>query len=72
MQEVLLKIENKVKEIAVVYNGTKNCLYLKGLFNSLLALKGALRLKEISCIHAEGFPAIEMKYRQIALIDVNM
>jgi len=70
--ETLLKIEDKVKEIAAVYKDAKNCLYLGRGFNFPVALEGALKLKEISYIHAEGYPAAEMKHGPIALIDENM
>jgi glucosamine--fructose-6-phosphate aminotransferase (isomerizing) len=70
--EELLKIEDKVKEIAAVYKDATNCLYLGRGFNFPVALEGALKLKEISYIHAEGYPAAEMKHGPIALIDENM
>ena len=70
--EKLLKIDEKVKEIAAVYKDSKNCLYLGRGFNFPVALEGALKLKEISYIHAEGYPAAEMKHGPIALIDENM
>tara|TARA_R110002073_G_scaffold123234_2_gene266862 strand:+ start:44017 stop:45873 length:1857 start_codon:yes stop_codon:yes gene_type:complete len=70
--EELLKIDDKVKEIANVYKDAKNCLYLGRGFNFPVALEGALKLKEISYIHAEGYPAAEMKHGPIALIDENM
>tara|TARA_R110000787_G_scaffold25308_8_gene71175 strand:+ start:1889 stop:3745 length:1857 start_codon:yes stop_codon:yes gene_type:complete len=70
--EKLLQIEDKVKEIAAVYKDAKNCLYLGRGFNFPVALEGALKLKEISYIHAEGYPAAEMKHGPIALIDENM
>ena len=70
--EALLKIEDKVKEIAAVYKNSTNCLYLGRGFNFPVALEGALKLKEISYIHAEGYPAAEMKHGPIALIDENM
>ena len=70
--EALLKIDDKVKEIAAVYKDAKNCLYLGRGFNFPVALEGALKLKEISYIHAEGYPAAEMKHGPIALIDENM
>ncbi|QXP66073.1 glutamine--fructose-6-phosphate transaminase (isomerizing) [Polaribacter sp. AHE13PA] len=70
--EALLKIDEKVKEIADVYKDAKNCLYLGRGFNFPVALEGALKLKEISYIHAEGYPAAEMKHGPIALIDENM
>ncbi|WP_438989451.1 glutamine--fructose-6-phosphate transaminase (isomerizing) [Polaribacter sp.] len=70
--EALLTIDDKVKEIASVYKNAKNCLYLGRGFNFPVALEGALKLKEISYIHAEGYPAAEMKHGPIALIDENM
>ena len=70
--EQLLKIDDKVKEIAAVYKDATNCLYLGRGFNFPVALEGALKLKEISYIHAEGYPAAEMKHGPIALIDENM
>jgi glucosamine--fructose-6-phosphate aminotransferase (isomerizing) len=68
----LLSIDDKVKEIAAIYKDSKNCLYLGRGFNFPVALEGALKLKEISYIHAEGYPAAEMKHGPIALIDENM
>jgi len=70
--EQLLNIDEKVKEIAAVYKDARNCLYLGRGFNFPVALEGALKLKEISYIHAEGYPAAEMKHGPIALIDENM
>jgi len=70
--EQLLKIDAHVKSIAAVYKDAKNCLYLGRGFNFPVALEGALKLKEISYIHAEGYPAAEMKHGPIALIDENM
>ncbi|WP_298882650.1 glutamine--fructose-6-phosphate transaminase (isomerizing) [uncultured Polaribacter sp.] len=70
--ESLLKIDDKVKSIADVYKDAPNCLYLGRGFNFPVALEGALKLKEISYIHAEGYPAAEMKHGPIALIDENM
>ena len=70
--EALLKIDEKVKQIAEVYKDATNCLYLGRGFNFPVALEGALKLKEISYIHAEGYPAAEMKHGPIALIDENM
>ena len=70
--EKLLQLDEKVKEIARVYKDAKNCLYLGRGFNFPVALEGALKLKEISYIHAEGYPAAEMKHGPIALIDENM
>ena len=68
----LLKADAQIKEIAKVYKDAKNCLYLGRGFNFPVALEGALKLKEISYIHAEGYPAAEMKHGPIALIDENM
>ena len=70
--EELLKIDEHVKSIADVYKNATNCLYLGRGFNFPVALEGALKLKEISYIHAEGYPAAEMKHGPIALIDENM
>ncbi|WBX76471.1 glutamine--fructose-6-phosphate transaminase (isomerizing) [Tenacibaculum ovolyticum] len=70
--EKLLKTDAQIKEIAEVYKDAKNCLYLGRGFNFPVALEGALKLKEISYIHAEGYPAAEMKHGPIALIDENM
>jgi len=70
--EELLKIDQHVKSIAAVYKDATNCLYLGRGFNFPVALEGALKLKEISYIHAEGYPAAEMKHGPIALIDENM
>ncbi|MFH2053722.1 MAG: glutamine--fructose-6-phosphate transaminase (isomerizing) [bacterium] len=61
-----------IKEIARIYAGHKNCLYLGRGVNFPIALEGALKLKEISYIHAEGYPAAEMKHGPIALIDPDM
>jgi glutamine---fructose-6-phosphate transaminase (isomerizing) len=70
--EKALKSDNYVKSIADIYKGTKNFLYLGRGYNFPVALEGALKLKEISYIHAEGYPAAEMKHGPIALIDENM
>ena len=70
--KALLDINDKVKYIASVYKDAKNFLYLGRGFNFPVALEGALKLKEISYIHAEGYPAAEMKHGPIALIDENM
>jgi glucosamine--fructose-6-phosphate aminotransferase (isomerizing) len=61
-----------IKEIAVKYAKVSNFLYLGRGFNYPAALEGALKLKEISYVHAEGYPAAEMKHGPIALIDENM
>ena len=68
----ILKKSNKVEEIAKKYSKSKNFLYLGRGYNFPVALEGALKLKEISYIHAEGYPAAEMKHGPIALIDKNM
>ena len=70
--EQLLSIDNAVKEIAKEYMLSTNCLYLGRGYNFPVALEGALKLKEISYIHAEGYPAAEMKHGPIALIDDRM
>jgi glucosamine--fructose-6-phosphate aminotransferase (isomerizing) len=70
--EATLKSDTIAKEIAASYKDAKNFLYLGRGFNFPVALEGALKLKEISYIHAEGYPAAEMKHGPIALIDKNM
>jgi glucosamine--fructose-6-phosphate aminotransferase (isomerizing) len=67
-----LETEAKAKEIAAIFKNTQNCLYLGRGYNFPVALEGALKLKEISYIHAEGYPAAEMKHGPIALIDEHM
>ncbi|OMP32526.1 glutamine--fructose-6-phosphate transaminase (isomerizing) [Mangrovimonas sp. DI 80] len=67
-----LETDEAVKKIADIYKDSKNCLYLGRGYNFPVALEGALKLKEISYIHAEGYPAAEMKHGPIALIDENM
>jgi glucosamine--fructose-6-phosphate aminotransferase (isomerizing) len=62
----------QVKKIAEIYKNAHNFLYLGRGYNFPVALEGALKLKEISYIHAEGYPAAEMKHGPIALIDENM
>ncbi|AXT18788.1 glutamine--fructose-6-phosphate transaminase (isomerizing) [Flavobacteriaceae bacterium AU392] len=70
--EKTLLLDNHIKTIAEAYKESKNCLYLGRGYNFPVALEGALKLKEISYIHAEGYPAAEMKHGPIALIDENM
>ncbi|WP_178986160.1 glutamine--fructose-6-phosphate transaminase (isomerizing) [Winogradskyella helgolandensis] len=70
--EEALKSDAYVKTVAEIYKDSKNCLYLGRGFNFPVALEGALKLKEISYIHAEGYPAAEMKHGPIALIDEHM
>ena len=68
----VLGTNTKVKSIAKKIKKATNCLYLGRGYNFPVALEGALKLKEISYIHAEGYPAAEMKHGPIALIDKNM
>lgn len=70
--EEALKQNDEVLKIAKVYKDAPNCLYLGRGYNYPVALEGALKLKEISYIHAEGYPAAEMKHGPIALIDEHM
>ena len=70
--ETILKQNPYIEELAAEYANSKNFLYLGRGFNFPVALEGALKLKEISYIHAEGYPAAEMKHGPIALIDDNM
>ncbi|MED5335248.1 MAG: SIS domain-containing protein, partial [Bacteroidota bacterium] len=70
--EALLKKEDAFKAIAEAYRAAPNALFLGRGYNFPVALEGALKLKEISYIHAEGYPAAEMKHGPIALIDENM
>lgn len=70
--EEALKTDAIAKEIATIYKDATNCLYLGRGYNFPVALEGALKLKEISYIHAEGYPAAEMKHGPIALIDEQM
>ncbi len=67
-----LKVDEQVKELARIFTYTRNFLYLGRGYNFPVALEGALKLKEISYIHAEGYPAAEMKHGPIALIDREM
>ncbi len=70
--EETLNCDATTKKIAEVYKNSTNCLYLGRGINFPVALEGALKLKEISYIHAEGYPAAEMKHGPIALIDKDM
>jgi len=70
--EKLLESDNYIKEIAREYKDCSNALFLGRGSAFPIALEGALKLKEISYIHAEGYPAAEMKHGPIALIDENM
>jgi glucosamine--fructose-6-phosphate aminotransferase (isomerizing) len=68
----ILKLDKKIKKIASEFYRKKNFLFLGRGYNFPVALEGALKLKEISYIHAEGYPAAEMKHGPIALIDKDM
>ena len=70
--EKVLKCNTQIKGIATQYKDATNALFLGRGYNFPAALEGALKLKEISYIHAEGYPAAEMKHGPIALIDKNM
>ncbi|MBL7074991.1 glutamine--fructose-6-phosphate transaminase (isomerizing) [candidate division KSB1 bacterium] len=70
--EKVLRTDDQILEIASEFKDMKNFLYLGRGYNFPVALEGALKLKEISYIHAEGYPAAEMKHGPIALIDENM
>lgn len=70
--EKALQASSHIKEIAEEFKNARNFLYLGRGYNFPVALEGALKLKEISYIHAEGYPAAEMKHGPIALIDENM
>ncbi|HTN16390.1 MAG TPA: glutamine--fructose-6-phosphate transaminase (isomerizing) [Chitinophagaceae bacterium] len=68
----VLALDGEIKKIAAVYKDANNFLYLGRGYNYPVAMEGALKLKEISYIHAEGYPAAEMKHGPIALIDEEM
>lgn len=70
--EKVLESNDLIREIAYIYKDSRNALYLGRGYNFPVALEGALKLKEISYIHAEGYPAAEMKHGPIALIDEEM
>ncbi|HSQ41289.1 MAG TPA: glutamine--fructose-6-phosphate transaminase (isomerizing) [Fibrobacteraceae bacterium] len=70
--EQVLALNDQIREIAQHFSRANNFLYLGRHYNYPVALEGALKLKEISYIHAEGYPAAEMKHGPIALIDQNM
>lgn len=72
VEDVLNSVDQTVKTIASNFVDATNFLYLGRGYNFPAALEGALKLKEISYIHAEGYPAAEMKHGPIALIDENM
>ena len=70
--EQALKTNEQIEHLARIFTYARNCLYLGRGYNYPVALEGALKLKEISYIHAEGYPAAEMKHGPIALIDSEM
>ena len=70
--EKILQLNSQIEKLAEDFADVKNFLYLGRGYNFPVALEGALKLKEISYIHAEGYPAAEMKHGPIALIDDNM
>ncbi len=70
--EKALELNDEIKAISEIFKDSRNFLYLGRGFNFPVALEGALKLKEISYIHAEGYPAAEMKHGPIALIDKEM
>ena len=70
--ERVLQTADKIREIAYIFTYARNFIYLGRGLNFPVALEGALKLKEISYIHAEGYPAAEMKHGPIALIDEDM
>ncbi|HMM03112.1 MAG: glutamine--fructose-6-phosphate transaminase (isomerizing) [Dysgonomonas sp.] len=70
--EHALTLNDKIKELSLIFTYAQNFIYLGRGYNYPIALEGALKLKEISYIHAEGYPAAEMKHGPIALIDNEM
>lgn len=70
--ERVLKLNDKIERISLIFTYARNFLYLGRGYSYPVALEGALKLKEISYIHAEGYPAAEMKHGPIALIDQEM
>ena len=72
IEHILKNQEKKIEELAHKYHRAQDFLFLGRGVNYPIALEGALKLKEISYIHAEGYPAGEMKHGPIALIDENM
>jgi glucosamine--fructose-6-phosphate aminotransferase (isomerizing) len=69
---IVLKQADHIKALAEKYKGAADALFLGRGYNFPVALEGALKLKEISYIHAEGYPAAEMKHGPIALVDENL
>lgn len=72
VDKVLKSLNDKIKEMSLIYTYARNFLYLGRGYSYPVALEGALKLKEISYVHAEGYPAAEMKHGPIALIDEEM
>ncbi|MDE6256518.1 MAG: glutamine--fructose-6-phosphate transaminase (isomerizing), partial [Muribaculaceae bacterium] len=70
--EKVLKLNDEIEHLSLIYTYARNFLYLGRGYSYPVALEGALKLKEISYIHAEGYPAAEMKHGPIALIDEEM
>lgn len=70
--DAILKNAEEIRKIAEIYKGASDFLFLGRGYNFPVALEGALKLKEISYIHAEGYPAAEMKHGPIALVDENL
>lgn len=70
--EETLKLDDKIRHLSLIYTYARNFLYLGRGYSYPVALEGALKLKEISYIHAEGYPAAEMKHGPIALVDDEM
>ena len=68
----VLELNDSIQRIAIKYKDAKDALYLGRGYNFPIALEGALKLKEISYIHAEGYPAAEMKHGPIALVDESL
>src|SRR5690349_13836236 len=65
-------MKDHIREVAEKYKDAKDCLFLGRGYNFPIALEGALKLKEISYIHAEGYPAAEMKHGPIALVEETL
>ena len=72
VEKVLKELDEKICHLSLIYTYARNFLYLGRGYSYPVALEGALKLKEISYIHAEGYPAAEMKHGPIALIDAEM
>lgn len=72
VEDILKSLNDKVKQMSLIYTYAHNFLYLGRGYSYPVALEGALKLKEISYVHAEGYPAAEMKHGPIALIDEEM